>query len=402
MIIRKAYKFQLQPTGEQRLSLAQSAGCVRLVWNKALALEKQSLAAEKKVVSYNELAGLLTSWKKQEGTKFLKLVPSQPLQQTLKDLDRALADGLKKTKGFPRFKKKDHHDSFRYPQGFKIDRRLVHLPKVGWVKFRKSQNIDGLVKNVTVSKYCGEWYVAFQVEKEIQDSVHHGPAIGIDLGIARFATCSNGDVLRSINMFRKNAEILAKEQRKLSRKVKGSNNRRKQIYRVQSVHKKIADTRKDYLHKASTYITKNHGVIYIEDLRVSHMSKSAKGTADDPGRKVAAKSGLNKSILDQGWYEFRRQLTYKSEWLGGKVIAIDPRYTSQTCPRCGHVSKENRKSQAEFQCVSCGYTANADDVGSQNILAVGQTVTACESNRISGRKQEPAGKSNQVPILADG
>lgn len=398
MILRKAYKFKMQPTRDQRVLLAQFAGCVRLVWNKALALEKESLTEEKKVISYNEMAGNLTAWKKQEETNFLKLVHSQPLQQILKDLDRALKDSFKKEKGFPRFKKKDRHDSFRYPQGFKIEGRQVYLPKIGWVKFRKSQEIDGLIKNVTVSKYCGEWYVSFQIEKKIEDAIHIGPAIGIDVGIAKFAAVSDGEFHDSVNAYRTYENKLKKEQRKLSRKEKGSNNRKKQIYRVKKIHKKIADTRRDFLHKISTWITKNHGVIYIEDLKVSNMSKSAKGTVDDPGRNVKAKSGLNKSILDQGWYEFRRQLTYKSEWLGGQVIAVNPRNTSRTCPECQHISKDNRKSQAEFKCVSCGYSENADYVGSLNIRRSGEIVAACGSNHISGRKQEPVGKGDRVPI----
>jgi putative transposase len=139
-------------------------------------------------------------------------------------------------------------------------------------------------------------------------------------------------------------------------------------------------------------ISKNHAIVFIEDLKVSSMSRSASGTQEEPGRTVAAKSGLNKSILDQGWGEFRRQLEYKQVWRGGYVIAVPPQYTSQTCPACGHVAKENRQTQAVFNCVACGFFENADLVGAINIRAVGHTVLACGESAQSGRsaKQEPA------------
>src|SRR5690606_16421414 len=129
------------------------------------------------------------------------------------------------------------------------------------------------------------------------------------------------------------------------------------------LHHRIANMRKDFLHKTSTTISKNHAVVVVEDLKVRNMSKSARGDADNPGRNVRAKAGLNKSILDQGWYMFRQMLAYKLEALGGDLIAVDPRYTSQTCPECGHRHEDNRLSQAVFSCQSCSHTDHADIVG---------------------------------------
>ena len=145
------------------------------------------------------------------------------------------------------------------------------------------------------------------------------------------------------------------------------------------------------LHKVSTTISKNHAMIVIEDLQVANMSKSAAGTVSQPGRNVRAKSGLNRAILDQGWFELRRQLEYKQAWRGGQVLAINPAYTSQKCACCGHIAKENRPSQSQFSCLECGYTENADINGARNILAAGHAVLACGGTVQSGRplKQEP-------------
>ncbi|HEJ9561222.1 TPA: RNA-guided endonuclease InsQ/TnpB family protein, partial [Proteus mirabilis] len=184
----------------------------------------------------------------------------------------------------------------------------------------------------------------------------------------------------------------ARLQRKLSRKIKFSANWQKQKRKIQHLHSHIANIRKDYLHKVTSEISKNHAMIVIEDLKVSNMSKSAKGTTERHGRNVKAKSGLNRSILEQGWYEMRRQLEYKQLWRGGQVLAIPPAYTSQKCACCGHTAKENRQSQSQFECLECGYTANADINAARNILAAGHAVLACGGRVQSDRpsKQEPA------------
>jgi putative transposase len=398
MIQRKAYKYKLKKKNDfSRFALF--CGHCRFVWNKALALQKQRLEAGMPVLSYGDLALLLRLWKASEEYGFLKEAHSQALQQTLKALDRALWDGLKKQKGFPRLKKKGLHDSFRFPQGFALDGNRIYLPKLGWFQFHNSREIEGTPKNVTVSRRGPDWFVSVQVELEVPDPVHASEStIGIDMGIANFATCSDGTIIEPLNSFRGMEKKLAREQRKLSRKDKGSCNWYKQKARVSKVHIRIADARNDFLHKASTTINKNHAVVVLEDLRVKNMSASAKGTLEDPGRNIRAKSGLNKSILDQGWYEFRRQLEYKQSWRGGYVIFVSPRNTSRTCPRCDHMEAANRKSQADFACLNCGFKEQADYVAALNILAAGQAVTACgEAALVASLKQEPA--ETGFPVL---
>jgi len=361
--------------------MAQTAGCCRLVWNKALALQKELLEQGGSCLSYYKLAPLLVEWKKEDGLFFLNKVHSQPLQQTLMDLDRAVKDAFSKesAKKFPRFKKKGTStDSFRYPQGFKFDGNKVFLPKIGWVKFFKSREIIGTPKNITVSKRGGKWFFSVQVEQEITTPVHpSGSAIGIDVGIARFATFSDGDFIKPRNSFKSLEQKLAREQRSLARKIRRSNNWKKQKAKINRLHRKISDARNDFLQKESTKISKNHALIVLENLKVGNMSASAKGTIEEPGKSVAAKSGLNKSILDQGWYAFRRMLEYKQEWNGGLTVLINPKNTSRKCPVCDTIDKENRKTQSEFKCVKCGHAGNADHIAAQNILAAGHAVLAC-------------------------
>jgi putative transposase len=222
--------------------------------------------------------------------------------------------------------------------------------------------------------------------------------VGIDLGVVMFATASDGTVYVGPNSYRKYAKKLAKEQRELARKMKRSANWRKQVGRISKVHKKIRDIRRDFQHKTSTSICKSHAMIVIENLNVKGMSKSAKGTMDSPGKKVRAKSGLNKSILDQGWYEFRRQLEYKSEWLGARLVVVPPRNTSLTCASCEHIDKNNRITQSKFCCVNCKHEDNADRNAARNILAAGRAVIACGENPLGiSMKQEP---SVSVAIIA--
>lgn len=185
---------------------------------------------------------------------------------------------------------------------------------------------------------------------------------------------SNGEFFEPVNAFKKQQGKLAKLQRQLKHKTKFSKNWLKLKAKIAKTHNDIANCRKDFLHKTSTAICKNHALIVIEDLQVQNMSASAKGTVDDPGKNVAQKSGLNKAILDQGWGEFRRQLDYKAQWQGGFLLAVPPHHTSQMCPCCNHTDKANRQTQAVFKCVACGYTENADVVGARNILTRGQAV----------------------------
>ena len=196
------------------------------------------------------------------------------------------------------------------------------------------------------------------------------------MGIVRFATLSNGEYFEPINAFKTLKGKLAKLQRRLKNKVKGSHNWQKLKAKIARLHHKIANCRKNYLHQISSKISKNHAIVYVEDLKVANMSKSAKGNIEQHGKNVKQKSGLNRAILDQAWYEFRRQLEYKLAWNGGFLVAVPPQNTSRCCPSCGHTAKENRQTQANFVCVDCGYTENADVVGAINILNRGQAILA--------------------------
>ena len=293
-------------------------------------------------------------------------------------------------------------DSFRYPdqKQFKIDEAnsRVFLPKLGWIRYRNSRDMLGTAKNITVSGNGGKWFVSIQTEREVDSPVPTATsAVGIDVGIARFATLSDGRFIEPLNSFRKHEQRLARYQRAMSRKTKFSSNWKKAKAKVTKLHTRIANVRRDFLHKATTTISQNHAMVCLEDLRVRNMSRSAAGSSEAPGRNVRAKAGLNKAVLDQGWFEFRRQLEYKLAWRGGQVVAVNPRNTSRTCPCCGHVAKENRQTQARFACVACGYENHADVVGAINILAAGYAVLACGGMVQSGRpvKQEPAEATTQ-------
>jgi len=387
----QAFKFELMPTGEQQRQMRRFAGSCRFVFNKALALQKERHERGEKKLGYAGLCKELTAWRNGAETPWLADAPIHPLQQTLKDLERAYANFFAKRADFPRFKKKGQSDSFRYPdpKQIKLDQAnsRLFLPKLGWLRFRFSRDVLGVVKNITVSLSCGKWFVSIQTEREVEQPIPQGGAIGIDMGVARFAALSDGTFYAPLNSFKRHEITLRKAQQAMSRKVKFSRHWKKEKLRIQKIHSRIGNARRDYLHKTSTTISQNHAMVCIEDLQVRNMSKSAAGTTEAPGRNVRAKSGLNKSILDQGWFEFRRQLDYKMAWNGGWLVAVPPQYTSRTCPCCGHVSAENRQTQAKFACVECGFEENADVVGAINVLRAGHARFACE---VSGAVMPPA------------
>lgn len=401
----QAFKYELMPNGEQERNMRRFAGARRFVYNKALALQKTNYEAGGKFISYVDMANRLPEWKKE--FPWLKESPSHTLQQALKDAERAYKNFFEKRADFPRFKRKGTGDSFRFPDAkqFVIDQSnsRIKFPKLGQMRYRNSRGISGAAKNITVSKSGDKWFASIQTEREVEQPVPTATsAIGIDLGIVRFATMSDGSFIEPLGSFNKHEQRLKRYQRRMSRKVKFSKNWHKAKRKVQKIHTRIGNARKDFLHKATTEISKNHAMVAIEDLQVRNMSKSSKGTTEAPGKNVAAKSGLNKAILDQGWFEFRRQLQYKLNWNGGILIPVPAHYTSQTCPACGHVAKESRQTQARFVCVDCGYEENADVVGAMNVLARGHRVAACGeggSGLARKRKTKPA-SAKQEPTEA--
>jgi putative transposase len=381
----QAFKYELMPTGEQQRQMRCFAGSCRFVFNKALAMQKARYEQGQKKLGYAGLCKLLTEWRNSADTPWLKDAPTHPLQQTLKDIDRAYANFFAKRAGFPRFKKKGQRDSFRYPdpKQIKFDQAnsRIFLPKLGWLRYRNSREALGELRNVTVSLRGGKWFVSIQTRREVEKPIPTATRdTGLDMGIARFVTLSDGTFYAPLNSFKKLEDALRKAQQALSRKVKYSNNWKKAKAKVQQLYVRIANARRDFLHKCSTTISKNHALVCIEDLPVRNLSASAAGTIEAPGKNVRAKAGLNKAILDQGWFEFHRQLDYKMDWNGGLLLAVPPHNTSRTCPCCGHVSNDNRRTQAQFLCVGCGFEENADVVGAINVLRAGHARLACEVN----------------------
>jgi putative transposase len=390
----QAFKFELRPNGAQRQQMRCFAGSCRFVYNKGLGLQKARFDAGEKVLSYAGLCKRLTQWRSDTDTSWLRDAPTHPLQQALKDLERAYTHFFAKRADLPCFKKKGRHASFRYPdpKQIKLDplNSRLFLPKLGWLRYRNSRPVLGRMKNLTVSLSCGKWFVSIQTERELEQPLPRGGAVGIDLGVVRFATLSDGSFYAPLNSFKRHQTQLRKGLQAMSRKQKSSHNWKKAKERIQRIHARIGNARRDYLHKTSTAISQNHAMVCIEDLQVRNMSKSAAGSTETPGKQVRAKAGLNKSILDQGWFEFRRQLEYKLSWNGGSLILVPPQNTSRRCPQCDHVSAENRRTQERFHCMACGFEENADRVGAINILRAGHARCACEVSDADRQQQEPA------------
>lgn len=308
---------------------------------------------------------------------------------------------------FPRFKKRGSGASFRFPDAkqFEVDEAnsRIRLPKLGWVKYRNSRGVLGTPRNITLSCNGGKWFASIQTQREVDQPVPVATsAIGLDVGIANFVAMSDGTFVAPLASFKAHEVRLARYQRRMSRKVKNSANWCKAKARVQRLHTRIANARRDFLHKTSCAIARSHALVVVEDLAVSNMSRSARGTADKPGQRVKAKSGLNKAILDQGWAEFRRQLDYKLAWRGGVLLAVPAHHTSQTCPECGHVAKENRQTQSRFACVACGHSAHADSVGARNILKRGHRLSACGEDIRQGQAARPARAASVKQEPAEG
>ena len=392
MLMQKAFKFCLRLDGGQHRIARRAAGCRRYVMNRALALQTANHANGGKYLPYATLCEYLAQWKSEPASSWLKEAPSQTLQQALKDLDRAFQNFFAGRASYPTFKKKGRGESFRFPQPSQI--RLdqansrLQLPKIGWVRYRNSRPVTGELRNVTVSTTGGNWYASIQTRQEASEPVPTATsAIGADLGIARFLSLSDGTQVAPLNSFKRQQRNLARAQRKMSRKARFSQNWKKAKAKVCHIHSAIANARRDFLHKTTTTLSKNHALVAIEDLQVRSMSASAKGTAAEPGKNVRQKSGLNRAILDQGWGEFRRQLDYKLTWNGGWLVAVPPRNTSRTCPCCGHVAAGNRPSQAVFLCQECWYENHPDAVGAINILDRALAILASEPGEVAA----PAG-----------
>ena len=321
-------------------------------------------------------------------------MPAQALQQSLKDLERAYTNFSEKRTEAPDFHKKGRKDSFRIPQGFQVDNQNgnIKLPKLGWMRYRKSRDIEGEPKNVTVTLVNGRAFISIQTERGVETPKHpSNSSVGLDWGIKKFYTLSNGEYEDQLSPLQQFAVKLAKLQRVLSRKKKFSKNWKKAKFKVSKLHNQIANIRKDFVHKSSNDLSKNHAVVFIEDLCIRNMSKSARGSQEKHGKNVKRKSALNRAVLDASPFELRRQLQYKLTWRGGLLLAVPPQNTSRRCPACGKVSADNRKTQETFTCVQCRFTANADFVAAVNIKEAGLALLACSQSSAEVRPswQEP-------------
>jgi putative transposase len=365
VIERKANTYRLYPTPAQAQQMAQTAGACRFVFNLALE-QREKWWRPGRQFNYASQCRELTALRAE--VDWLKAAPVHTLQQALKDLDRAYQNFFAGRAGYPTPRRKGLHDSFRFPDpvSIKIERTSkssgrIKLPKLGWVHLRGWYAIPGDICNATVSRRAGQWHVAVQWQRETAEPIPSSlPAVGIDRGLAVFAALSDGTNIAPANHGKKALRSLARAQRKLARKKKGSNNRRKQVRRVARLQLRVANARKDFLHKASTTIAKNHGMVVLEKLSIRNMVRSAKGTAEAPGKMVRQKAGLNRAILDQGWGMFCTMLGWKLFARGGRLVEVPAAYTSQTCAACTVVDARSRLDQARFDCVGCGHEANAD------------------------------------------
>jgi putative transposase len=395
MRLLKAYRYRVYPTPEQESLFRQTVGCCRFVYN--LCLEQRNLERHRsdprRLTSYDqikELPALKTE------APFLRDVPNHPLQQAVIDLDRAFRNFYEGRTAYPKFRKRGDRDSFRFPdpKQFRIESARIFLPKAGWVEWVQHRPLEGTPKTATVSRDADWWFVSIQCEIEIAEALPNlGPAVGIDLGIAKPIVLSTGEAVMLPRTTERERRRLAALQRRVARRTKGSRNRQKARLAVARFQARLARRRKDAAHKATTRIAKNHGIIVVEDLMVRNMTASAMGTVEQPGRNVRAKAGLNRSMLDVAPSQIRSMLEYKAAWYGSRVVAVPAAYTSQRCGRCGHVHADNRVSQSVFLCQSCGHIENADVNAARNILRLGLETgghpgLACGSNRVAGRKQE--------------
>jgi putative transposase len=308
------------------------------------------------------------------------------LQDVLRKADKAFKAFFSRCKrgdtpGFPRYKGRNHFDSFTYPQGgYSIthDNRVC-LSKIGSIKVNLHREIKGEIKTCTIKREGEHWYVMFacEVEQELLEVCQE--AVGIDVGLLHFATLSDGSTIENPRYYRRAEKKLERLQQSLSRKKRGSTRRRKAVKQVAKAHRRVANQRKDFLHKASHSLVHSYGLIVFEDLQPVNMSKRPKPKQDEETGQylpngAAAKAGLNKSIVDAGWAMFQQFCTYKAANAGRDVLLVNPKYTSQICSGCGQVRK---KSLAErWHSCECGTELDRDHNAAINILALGRSVQA--------------------------
>ena len=358
----KGFKFRIYPNKTQQEQINRTFGCCRFVYNHFLALRRDEWNENKKSVTYNQSSALLTEMKRQKEYVWLNEADSVALQESLKNLERAYRNFFKKRSKYPRFKSKhDHRQSYRTRNPSNVVRIVgdkIRLPKIGEVKAKLSQDFDGKILNATVTRTAtGKYYVSLCVKMDVDSLLgrNAGGIVGIDVGLKEFYTDSNGNTVSNPRILRRLSRKLAREQRRLARKMPKSANRGKARIRVARVNERIANTRKDFLHKTSTALVRQNQIIAIEHLKIKNMMKN---------------HCLAKAISDVSWSEFFRQLEYKSGLYATFVLKVDTFYpSSQTCSHCGHRHQETKNlSVREWTCPECGTRHNRDENAAKNIL----------------------------------
>jgi putative transposase len=388
----RSYKYRLYPNKDQEILLARHFGACRWVFNDALELRIKLWQTEKKSISWPDLSRRLPLLKLHEETAWLKDIDAQALCRSIIRLEKAYQEFFKNGKGFPKFKSRRGRQSYQCGLWGAVDQEAgtIRLPKFKPMRFACSRKFEGSIKSITVSRDpSGKHFVSITVEtgKDVQQPKPYSEdsILGIDLGLAHFATTSDGEKIDNPRFFKASLDKLAKEQRRFSRKVKGSKNRNKQRVRVALAYEKIGNQRKDFLHKLSTRLIRENQAVALEDLNVQGMLQN---------HKVA------RSISDVSWSEFVRQLEYKALWYCKTVIRIgrfDP--SSKLCT-CGVINKSLSLKDRVWTCASCGTTHDRDILAANNIkrFALGRvtpefTPVESDGNKRPRRSRKTATKS---------
>lgn len=362
----RTYKRKLKLTKSQEQRIRSWIGACRVVYNLAMEVKQTAYKSAQKTISKYDLLNQLPELKKD--IPWISDVPAQTLQASVERLDRSYQNffrSFKKGGGYPKFASKKSFKSILI-KSVSVSGHVVSIPKIGSMRMFKDSEIKGRPKTAQIIIEPTGIFICIQCEQVPVKFVSESQAIGLDMGIAHFCIDSKGSFVANPQHFKRHERRLRIANRSLARKKKGSNSWTRQAKKLSRLHHTIANVRKDFLHKESTRIAKQYSIVYMEDLKIKNMSKSAKGSLEEPGKQVAAKSGLNRSILDCGWGYFGTMLAYKT-----KVVKVNPKHTSQICSSCGHQDTGSRLSQSKFVCTSCNYVANADVNAAKNILSSG-------------------------------
>jgi putative transposase len=387
-VVRKAYKFRIVPNRTQQAALAVQFGHARFVYNWGLSERKHAYETSGEGLSYTALAKRLPELKAEYA--WLHAADSQVLQQKLKDLDQAYRRFFERVKhgahpaGYPRYKSKHAKQSIRYPQRFRIEGNRLYLPKVGWVKIVVHRDIEGEMKNCTVTKTkSGKYFASIQCEVAIPDVTPDGPEVGIDLGLIDFVTFSDPDEPPepTPKYLRQSEAKLRKLQKKLARQKQGSHGWQRTKTRIAALHEHIANQRKDFQHKLSTGMTWHYGLIAFENLHIKGLVKNHR---------------LAKSISDAAWAQFVQMCQYKGDWYGCAVEKVGRFFpSSKQCSACGSVHRALKLSDRKWVCPECGCVLHRDQNAAQNIL---QQALTGRSIRFSCGAQEYKGGADIRPL----